>query len=47
MVIRTRENVFFGQVSHVTPKKRIFGVHGIMQTTVRQKQTVNDQEYIH
>ena len=34
MVITTRENVFFGQVSHITPKKRIFGVHGIMQTTV-------------
>ena len=34
MVIRTRENVFFGQVSHVTPKKRNFGVHGIMQMTV-------------
>ena len=34
MVIRMWENVFFGQVSHVTPKKRIFGVHGIMQTTV-------------
>ena len=33
MVITTRENVFFGQVSHVTPKKRILGVHGIMQTT--------------
>ena len=33
-IIGVWENVFFGQVSHVMPKKRIFGVHGIMETAV-------------